>query len=426
MQYEPYTPDLDLDPQAQQVVYAPVEARSSHRWRIYNNTANVQQVRVRCTLRDNLGNTADSYDDTSQYQPGQEYIYGAELQASVEDGYARPMTVTWMAETVITVVSLPLPPKRSGKARVIKIINDPNFRKDLVLQEQDEERLFDPETSNYLQVQDATEKFQELSKNYEPSEEENQKFLKHRQQLLEKNSRPFTAVSFLDDPLPPPGGVGQGIMLKDGRLDFNTFTGIYFYIVTPRYLGGSSPELIYLTSSNRANKGCEALVSYQGRDGEAVFRIWDWATPPKPNGTHWVVGTGYGDLDDYLIKYQLGEHNDLNVLYVVNITRKVGQNKWQNEVYLHNKTTGTRDRVWQYRFDWALPTDPAQKYMHWGPIVETFAQEYGETNYVGFAQSLMVQDGSEHQLDDSNSFIRSDGHGFSIEYLVHNHTFLAR
>ena len=62
-----------------------------------------------------------------------------------------------------------------------------------------------------------------------------------------------------------------------------------------------------------------------------------------------------------------------------------------------------------------------------GPILETFAPDYGETNTVGFAEALLVQDGLEHVLIDANSYTGNDGsdYGFQVFHLDHNYTYLA-
>jgi hypothetical protein len=84
--------------------------------------------------------------------------------------------------------------------------------------------------------------------------------------------------------------------------------------------------------------------------------------------------------------------------------------------------------VWSYDFQWT-PAEEKEKNAHWwGPILETFAADYGETNNVGFAEALLVQDGWERVLVDANSYIDNDGsdHGFQVFHLDPNYTYLAR
>lgn len=299
---------------------------------------------------------------------------------------------------------------------------------ELVRAQGEDEELYDPAAGSFIPVRDVREEIRRLSEGSPPSEAESLGFLRHRQSVLKSLQRVETEKGPSEaaedhPPQIPPGGVGQGVMIRAGELEFRSSTGVYFYILAPAVLGGNTAPLLYLTSSNRAAKGCEALVSYQ-EQGEGVFRVWDWATPPQPpHGTHWVVGLPFGSWGDYRLTYQW--HGiDHHALYVVNVTRREGGgDRWVNEVFLHNRRTGTRDRIWRYDFSWG-----GVERLDWGPIVETFHPDYGETSPVGFAQALFVQDGFQYGLSEGNSFIRQDngGHGFQIILLDPNHSFLAR
>ena len=56
-------------------------------------------------------------------------------------------------------------------------------------------------------------------------------------------------------------------------------------------------DLIYMTSSNRASKGCEALISYfKDRLYAVAFMIWDWSTAKQNDGTQFVVTMDYDEL----------------------------------------------------------------------------------------------------------------------------------
>jgi hypothetical protein len=167
-----------------------------------------------------------------------------------------------------------------------------------------------------------------------PPKRETELFLQHRKTFL-GGLRALSDPLF-EHPTIAPGGVGQGCMIKDAESRFSNSTGIYFYIIAPRTLGGHPADLLYLTSSSRVAKGCEALISYQ-EDGEAVFRIWDWSAPKNPDNSQWVVSKALSDVEDYELTYSLGG-NDHTALYVVNLTRWVND-AFGSEVFLHNKVT---------------------------------------------------------------------------------------
>src|SRR6266403_2036138 len=91
-------------------------------------------------------------------------------------------------------------------------------------------------------------------------------------------------------------------------------------------------------------------------------------------------------------------------VHIVNVTRRTNGNSFQNEVYLHNHTTGMRDLVWSYAFDW--PDKNATEAFWWGPIFETFPDpgaQYSLANPLGFDKTLVVQDGVEYQIVDQDS-----------------------
>jgi hypothetical protein len=91
-------------------------------------------------------------------------------------------------------------------------------------------------------------------------------------------------------------------------------------------------------------------------------------------------------------------------VYIANVTRRTGASTFQNEVYLQNHATGTRDLMWSYPFDW--PDKATSELFWWGPIFETFPDPgaaYALTNPVGFDRTVVVQDGLAYTLTDQNS-----------------------
>ncbi|HJQ27008.1 MAG TPA: hypothetical protein VKA60_24180 [Blastocatellia bacterium] len=440
MEYAPDRPNLTILPCTEQVVRGPVQALSQHAWRILNDTAECLTFRVRCILRDDLGNEAIAYDDTSDYPPG-EYAGSAGLEVPLPDGYDQPQVVFWIAETYVAVVGLPFLPRQSSSSKSVRVIpklDSPNFT--FLAAENDTELLFNPLDSNFLPVRDMTEQIQEISKRYRPSEKETAEFLERRQSpFMEDPARPFAPEGRISGLDPTASRIGPdvrfrnepvnfiaGVLFKERVLDFINSTGICFYILAPTRLSSDPVGRLYLTSSNRADHGCEALVRYENAD-QAMFLVWDWSTSEQPDGTHFVVALDYAHWDDYKLTYNL-DGVERQALYVMNFTRNTGPGQWKNEVYLLNRpATGpsTFDRIYQRPFPWTPPAGSG-KFFDFGPYIETFVDNYGDTDFVGFADAKMVQDDHTFPLTLDNSRIRPTIGGFRKAHLDPNFTFLAR
>lgn len=283
----------------------------------------------------------------------------------------------------------------------------------LVRSHQEHESLYDPQSKSYVLVRDAPESLMSEAAP-RPSELEIEVFLNHRRQ---REQDTFSLRGF-----PPPGGLGAGVTFRPEQFSFKDHTAVYYYLLVPPEIGGSpSADLLYMTSSDFASKGCEALLSFfKGESFKAVFRIWDWATPEQPDKSHFVAPKPYAALGDYLIPYEIqtgGRTLNFDTIYVVSLTRRVSGDTWVNEVYLHNHKLGVRDRVWSYQFSW--PTKSSDKDFWWGPIFEVFPDnaDYGSTNLLGFLETLVVQDGVEYQLTDRNSkLVAPSGNGLNVVY----------
>jgi hypothetical protein len=294
-------------------------------------------------------------------------------------------------------------------------------------------RSFDPAGKRHLPVRDVRQEMEEISRRNPTTEEEKQAFFDSKRRLLEDadlngelKERALAHVqgwrercaTAREDP-PVPGGVGAGVWYRADKVHFNTYTALYFYIVTPAAAGGNTNTWLYLTSTNRAAKGVEAFASYYAQEAPN-FKVFDWA---KPENDHWALTVPYASLGDYLIDLAFDQYA-LRAFYVVNITRNTGGNSWVNEVLLHNARTGTRDLIYSYAYD--LASNDQQHWGGWGPIVETFQQDYGETNVLGFLECLLVQDGYEYTLTDESTFTEDKKNGIQLIYLDPNFNLLAQ
>jgi hypothetical protein len=276
----------------------------------------------------------------------------------------------------------------------------------------DNSALFEPRTGSFIAIRDAREK----GANRAASAKEVSLFLERRRKTI--------AHLLSDSSGPAPGGLGAGISFGTPLLHFNDYTAVYFYDVAPPSIGPQpNAQLLYMTSSNTASKGCEALLSFFADEQyDCVFRIWDWAHPDVPGGGKFVKSYTYTELADYLIPYRValssGKELDSVCVYIVNLTRRLDANSFQNEVYLHNHSSGTRDLMWSYAFEW--PTKMTDGPFFWGPIFETFPDpgaQYALGAPLGFDQTLVVQDGIQYQLTDRNSSMTIPvGNGLSEIY----------
>lgn len=263
----------------------------------------------------------------------------------------------------------------------------------------DQPALFEPRIGSYIPIRDCR-----ALGGFRPApEREISLFIKKRERKLASFKANLPAS-------PPPGGLGAGVSFGQSLLHFREETGVYFYNVAPPSIGlQPNAQLIYMTSSNTAAKGCEALLSFFADEQyDCAFRIWDWAHPDVPGGGKFVKSYSYAELGDYLIPYRFpldsGSELDTVCVYIANITRLLSSGSFQNEIYLHNHVTGTRDLMWSFTFDW--PTKATDDAFWWGPIFETFPDpgaQYALGSPLGFDETIVVQDGIQYQLTNQDS-----------------------
>lgn len=225
---------------------------------------------------------------------------------------------------------------------------------------------------------------------------------------------------------PIPGGVGYGMFYTTAfRNAFSRGTSLYYEIVCPTQPGGNVNTWLYLTATNRASKGVEAFVSYQGQN-DTRFKVFDWARSDQ-----WQTNTPFANLGAYL-RSTVSHGFGFQVLLVWNSTYEIAPNRWRNEVLLHNRAANRWDLV--YQFDYASnPTDQVTGWPgNWGPIVETFQTSYQNARWLGFLNTMLTARNSAGQwgnwglLTASQSPIRNDGQGFSPLFLDPNFTFVVK
>lgn len=160
------------------------------------------------------------------------------------------------------------------------------------------------------------------------------------------------------------GGVGYGMIYTNGfRAAFARGTSLYYEIVCPDLPGGNVDTWLYLTATNRAQRGVEALVAYDGQN-DTRFLVFDWARSAR-----WQVDVKLAKLTAYL-RRTIAHGFSVQALLIQNNTVEIGMGKWRNEVLL--RVANRWDLV--YRFDYPSTTVEQQSGFvgSWGPIVETY------------------------------------------------------
>ncbi|HEY5852974.1 MAG TPA: hypothetical protein VIW24_02695 [Aldersonia sp.] len=228
------------------------------------------------------------------------------------------------------------------------------------------------------------------------------------------------------DLLPPPGGVGYGMFYNNiFRTRFARGTALYYEIVCPHQPGGNVNTYLYLTATNRAQKGVEAFVSYNGQN-DTRFKVFDWARPDQ-----WQTDIRLSDLGAYL-RNAVSHGWGLQTLLVWNQSFEIAPGRWRNEVLLHNRAAGRWDLVYRFDYNSTTAEQTSGWVGSWGPIVETFQNSYTRTRWLGFLNTMLIgRDaagnwGQWSLLGAGDSTVRNDGHGFSPVFLDPNYSFVVR
>jgi len=222
--------------------------------------------------------------------------------------------------------------------------------------------------------------------------------------------------------VPPPGGIGGGIIYMNGQLQAIYGGSLYTTMfIRPEGLNPSAGGLDFLftTSTNRTEKGVEVVGIYEGGLAGALG-VYDWSCSPSypcvdANGTQtspsWVWTSSFNNFacDITTIADQVG--HAVEVLQYVNETTpfSIPAPEWRNAVYLRNYCLRSWDLVWSHRY--AGPqTDCSQTFGvcgWWGPILETFPSNDGEPfpqiNEVGFEHTTLIHDAITSQLPASEA-----------------------
>jgi hypothetical protein len=239
--------------------------------------------------------------------------------------------------------------------------------------------------------------------------------------------------------LPIPGGFGSGNVFNSSfETAWSDRAEIGYDILCPTWAGGNNSHSLYLTATNRASLGVEALVDYESQE-PFRFRVFDWA---RPESERWQTDLPYSYLlSDYLTTITVGGSN-YQALTVYNSTRRIAVAEapntlwtWTNSVLLLNYSLGYYDLIYSYTYH---ATEAEQRtgrtnnfhINNWGPIVECFQPSYSNLNPMGFnnciTRSHPDQFGDLRLTPSQAEFSepeRSAIQGMHLLYLEPNYTF---
>ncbi len=212
----------------------------------------------------------------------------------------------------------------------------------------------------------------------------------------------------------------------DGRLLFERSTAIRYVIIFPEAVGGDFKSYLYLTSSNRSEKGTESHVAFVGNDPPA-FWIYDWSIPGDTQRL--VRQVPISKMGKYTFPASDPSFR-LRGILVMNETRLVEATTWTNCVHLGVLENGQLDHfdtIYSNTYELVSNADQ-QPHLNgfWGPEVECFQNFAQQIDTVGFSGCWLVQDGNATLLNDSNTVLHDDNFGLKFyfqtpwrDFLVH-------
>jgi len=268
--------------------------------------------------------------------------------------------------------------------------------------------IFDEGTGGYLPVIDRADAFKALSRRSSAAAFKKKRMEKVSILKKERRKKP-----------PVPGGIGYGVYYKQAyQWNFSNFSCLDMSVLAPETAGGNSSNYLYLTATNGTAYGVEALISYNGQD-EPEFKIFDWA---KEESDRWTRSVLLSQLGDNISTINING-SDHRYCRILNRTEMISGGIWENKICLFNFPNNNWDLVYAYQY--AIdPAEQKDKYQgSWGPLVETFQDNYTGLHAMGFYKALLYNDADSPKLTAQNSTIRTDGDGINMAFLDRNWTF---
>jgi hypothetical protein len=203
----------------------------------------------------------------------------------------------------------------------------------------------------------------------------------------------------------PLGDLASGVAFRYGHLRVENEATLYTrMIVRPGGVGNLS-NWLYTTATNRTERTVEVVGMYHGPT-VAQLGIFDWScSPADPCGAQtspsWQVCWPLSQLACNYGLHPDGGGHDVPLMYYANGTRRDGQGRWHNEVFLWNECLDQWDLVYSHSFGGSQRDCSALNQVcgWWGPILESFV---GQPNPVmpelGFLDGELRYDGKTSLL----------------------------
>ncbi|MFZ5896531.1 MAG: cellulose binding domain-containing protein [Myxococcota bacterium] len=236
-----------------------------------------------------------------------------------------------------------------------------------------------------------------------------------------------TSSASADDTMPVPGGLGAGVIFKNGALQSANSATLYTKMIIYPDGIGNLPDFLYTTSTNRTEKGVEVVGSYFSADTHHIG-VFDWScTTDAPceggqTSPSWIWARPFRDEPCHFAPQADGSGVMRDTLYYANITNRSGTT-WSNHVAFWNFCSSSWDVVYSHSYggtqrDCSLDNGCGW----WGPIIENFFPLEGTTPIppLGFSETRLVHDGVTSQLPDTETDWSAPPSNWNVCYRIPN------
>jgi len=287
------------------------------------------------------------------------------------------------------------------------------------------EEFYDPELKTTYPLIDATKEFSAKCQANAVREETKAAIAHFKAAKRAKAERALALANAA--PADPEFHYSLGFWYRDDRLKFTDSTAIRQVIVFPDKVAGGSTYFLYLTATNRSERGVESHIAYYSQESPE-FYIFDWSQKNQ-QGDLGKLSCRFTLAD--LRKFVFPQHVQgfiLNAIHLVNETRFVGGDNWNNRVHLAVYTNGMPDHFETvYSATYPLADKKLQQPQsngNWGPEVETMRTFCERVNPMGFLGNWLIQDEKPCRLDLSNTYFKDDRNGLVLMYETPTRDFL--
>ena len=221
----------------------------------------------------------------------------------------------------------------------------------------------------------------------------------------------------MPDDMPVPGGVGAGILYKNGSLQVLDSAQLHTKLfVHPNGLNPSGYlDWLFTPATNRTDSPVEVVGIYRSKQEQGSLGIYGRSCSeayPCPNGStvnDWQRFWLFSELECNMTEMvDQGGHLQTIIQYANNSEKLDQENPplWRNRVYLWNFCTEEWDLLYEHQYrenkrDCSLDNITCG---WWGPILETFGDyPQPQINELGFQDTLLYHDGTWSELSPSET-----------------------